>query len=151
MEILFFIASLIYTVRGLFSNNIEKITYRVFDEKTYKICLGFQNAGNCVFCILIALFVLIQTATDRDLGKGTELLFCTQFACNALYTMIVCYIASPKKKEAILKLFNSYKADHTDLDGEELLLAFCREYNDLSMKDVRSAIRPTKNSKQIST
>ena len=141
MEILFFIVSLIYTVRGLFSDDIERITYRVFDEKTYKICLGIQNAANCIFCVLIAILVLIQAVTNRDIGEGIEMMFGTQFACNVLYTMIVYYIALPRRKDAILKLINAYKADHPDLGDEELLLAFCRENTDISLKEARSAVK----------
>jgi hypothetical protein len=144
MEILFFIVSLIYTVRGLFSDDIERITYRVFDEKTYKICLGIQNAANCIFCVLIAILVLIQTVTNRDIGEGIELMFGTQFACNVLYIWIVYYIASPRRKDAILKLINAYKADHPDLSDEELLLAFCRENTDISLKEAKSAIKSSK-------
>ncbi len=145
MEILFFIVSLIYTVRGLFSDDIEKITYRVFSEKTYKICLGIQNTANCVFCVLIAVLVLIRAVTNREIGESIELLFGTQFACNVLYIWIVYYIASPRRKDAILKLINAYKADHPDLGDEELLLAFCRENTDISLKEARSAIKSSKS------
>ena len=147
MEILFFIVSLIYTVRGLFSDDIERITYRVFDEKTYKICLGIQNAANCIFCVLIAILVLIQAVTNREIGEGIDMMFGTQFAFNVLYFWIVYYIASPKRKDAILKLINAYKADHPDLSDEELLLAFCRENTDISLKEVRSAIKSIKPNK----
>lgn len=135
---------MIYTVRGLFSNDIERITYRVFDEKTYKICLGIQNAANCMFCVLIAILVLIQAVANREVGEGIELMFGTQFACNVLYTMIVYYIASPRRKDAILKLINAYKADRPNLGDEDLLLAFCRENTDISLKEARSAIKSSK-------
>ena len=147
MEILFFIVSLIYTVRGLFSDDIERITYRVFDEKTYKICLGIQNVANCIFCVLIGILVLIRAVTNREIGEGIDMMFGTQFAFNVLYFWIVYYIASPKRKDAILKLINAYKADHPDLSDEELLLAFCRENTDISLKEVRSAVKSSKPDK----
>ena len=93
---------------------------------------------------MIAIFVLIQTVTNREIGEGIEMMFGAQFACNVLYFWIVYYIASPRRKDAILKFINAYKADHPDLGDEELLLAFCRENTDITLKEARSSVKTSK-------
>lgn len=127
------------------NDQLNRLTYNVFKEKTRKTLLLVMSIINCAFLAVIIVMALAEIGSQIDLDEAANAVVKIQLLVIILVHVTVALIAGSKRKKIVRELVREFERSRTETYSDAELYAYVREHIVITEKELARMIKKIKS------
>ncbi len=127
------------------NDQLNRLTYNVFKEKTRKTLLLVMSIINCAFLAVVIVMALAEISLQTDLDEPANIVVKTQLLIIILVHVIVTLIAGSKRKKLVRELVRDFERSRTELYTDGELYEYIREHIVITEKELAKMMKAIKS------
>lgn len=127
------------------NDQLNRLTYNVFKEKTRKTLLLIMSIINYAFLAVIIVMALAELGSQIDLDEPANIVVKIQLLVIILVHVIVTLIAGSKRKKLVRELVREFERSRTETYTDDELYEYLREHIVITKKEMTRMLKAIKS------